>query len=294
MTRDCFYFFVFNLVRRFTNEDGISLNIQTYRSFDKGFTINNLQKVCFLSLQALYINISYHCRCAPLLRNIKGLKGFLVLGERKIFGELAQIIAIAAESNIIMKIMFKASSDNDELLTENMHAIRALEKKSDEIAFKLSEDIMGGAVSPNIIDNLIESVQVSDDIVDLYYYLSRELCRMSRANPTDFTIHEEAQWVSIYENMFALADKSLSRLQQMLSTDNVSEILNLRKEVESLEEQGDDIKDAGFDRLYGAAPRLHFLQFYHYSELLHKCDDILDSCEDLSDLIVSVVTSILK
>lgn len=217
-----------------------------------------------------------------------------MLGEKNIFGELAQIITIAAESNTIMKIMFKTGYNNDQALSENMHVVRLLEKKSDEIAFKLSEDITSGAISPNIIDNLIECVQVADDVVDLYYYLSRELCRMSKANSTDFIVHDETDWIAVYENMFALADKALSKLQQMLSTGNVPEILKLRKEVESLEEQGDDIKDAGFDKLYGEAPRLHFLQFYHHSELLHKCDDILDSCEDLSDLIVSVVTSILK
>ena len=39
---------------------------------------------------------------------------------------------------------------------------------------------------------------------------------------------------------------------------------------------------------------MHFLHFYHYSEMLHKSDDILDTCEDFSDIIVSIVTSILK
>jgi hypothetical protein len=103
-----------------------------------------------------------------------------------------------------------------------------------------------------------------------------------------------ADWDSVYENIFALAEKSLLKLKQALSSSNVTEILELRKEIEALEEQGDDIKDAGFDRLYSIAPKLQYIQFYHYSELLHKCDDILDSCEDFSDLIVSVVTSILK
>jgi uncharacterized protein len=110
----------------------------------------------------------------------------------------------------------------------------------------------------------------------------------------DFSTQQEVEWISLYENLFALADKSLSKLKQALATSSVTEILQLRKEIEDLEEQGDDIKDAGFDKLYELAPKLHFLQFYHYSELLHKCDDLLDSCEDLSDLIVSVVTSILK
>ena len=224
---------------------------------------------------------------------LKSLKGILVVGEKNIFGELAQIVNIASEANTIMKIMFKTKY-NDQPLPDNMHAIKTLEKKSDEIAFKLSEEITGGAISPNIIDNLIECVQVADDIVDLYYYLSRELCRMSKADPMDLAFHQEGDWVALYETLFALAEKSLSKLKQALSTASVPEILQLRKDIESLEEQGDDLKDAGFDKLYAAAPQLHFLQFYHFSELLHKCDDVLDSCEDLSDLIVSVVTSILK
>ncbi len=199
-----------------------------------------------------------------------------------------------SEANAIMRTMFKMGYSNPALLAEKIRAIRTLEKKSDDIAFKLGEDITAGAISPNIIDNLIECEHVADNIVDLYYYLSRELGRMSKANPLDFTVHQEAEWISLYENMFALADKSLSKLRQALSTSHVTEILQLRKEIEDLEEQGDDIKDAGFDKLYSLAPKLHFLQFYHYSELLHKCDDIIDACEDLSDLIVSVVTSILK
>ena len=167
-----------------------------------------------------------------------------------------------------------------------------MEKKSDEIAFKISEDITSGAISPNIIDNLLNCVQTADDIIDTYYYISRELNRMARAYSVGF--QEHADWDSVYENMLALAEKSLLSLKQALSSSDISEILRIRKEVEDIEEHGDDIKDQGFDRLYSIAPKLHFLEFYHFQELLHKCDDILDSCEDFSDLIVSVVTSILK
>ncbi len=224
---------------------------------------------------------------------MKNFKGILVLGERNIFGELSQIISIAAQANTIMKVMFN-NSGNNQALTENMHAVRALEKKSDEVAFRLSENITAGAVSPNIIDNLIESAHLADNIVDTLFYLSRELSRMVKANTTDFAVHQEAEWAEVYKQMLALVDQTLAKLQQMLSTGNVPQILQLRKEIEALEEQGDDIKDAGFDKLYSMASRLHFLQFFHYSEMLHKSDDVLDNCEDLSDVIVSIVTSILK
>jgi uncharacterized protein Yka (UPF0111/DUF47 family) len=223
---------------------------------------------------------------------LKSLKGIWVVGEKNIFVELTQVLSIALEANTLVLGMFKTDYNKQES-SNVMHAVQVLEKKSDEVAFKISEDITGGAISPNIIDNLLECVELADDIVDLYYYLSRELDRMAKAYNTGFEI-KHADWDSVYENILALAEKSLSKLKQALSSSSISEILGLRKEIEALEEQGDDIKDQGFDRLYSVAPQLHYLQFYHYSELLHKCDDILDSCEDFSDLIVSIVMSILK
>lgn len=223
---------------------------------------------------------------------MKSLKGIWVVGEKNIFNEITQIIDIAIETNSLVSNMFKTGYREKEL-TEILHSVQKLEKKSDDIAFKISEDITSGAISPNIIDNLLESVEVADNIIDTYYYISRELDRMARAYSAGFKEHY-ADWDSVYENMLALAEKSLLKVKQALSSADNSEILRIRKEIEDIEEQGDDIKDQGFDRLYRIAPQLHFLEFYHYQELLHKCDDVLDSCEDLSDLIVSIVTSILK
>ena len=223
---------------------------------------------------------------------LKSIKGIWVVGERNIFSDLTQIFAIATEANIILSKMFKMDYKEKEL-TESMHAMQSLERKSDDIAFKISEDITSGAISPNIIDNLLESVQKADDVVDTYYYLSRELNRMARAYSAGVQEHH-TDWDSVCENILGLAEESLLKIKQALSTSDMSKILQTRKEIEDIEERGDDIKDQGFDRLYSIASKLNFLEFYHYQELLHKCDDILDSCEDFSDLIVSVVTSILK
>jgi uncharacterized protein len=224
---------------------------------------------------------------------LKSFKGILVLGERNIFTELSQIISIAMQANTILKVMFKDCC-NSKALTDNMHAVRDLEKKSDEIAFRLGEEITAGAISPNLIDDLIESTHLADNIVDIIFYLSRELSRMAKANTTDLAAHQEVEWAQVYLQMIGLADQSLNKLHSMLSTGNVPQILQSRKEIETLEEHGDDIKDAGFDKPYSMASGMHFLHFYHYSEMLHKSDDILDTCEDFSDVIVSIVTSILK
>lgn len=224
---------------------------------------------------------------------MKSLRSIFVVGEKNIFRELAQIIAIAKEANAVLSETL-GEEQNEATLDKGMQAIRSLEKKSDDIAFKVSEDITTGAVSPNILDNLLESVHIADDIVDIYYYQSRELLRMCKAKFPYSEALEEKEWSSLFKSMLDLANKAISNVRQILSISDLSEILELRKEIEALEEQGDDIKDKGFDWLYYQAPSMHYLQFYHYSELLHKFDDILDSCEDLSDLLLSIITSILK
>jgi uncharacterized protein len=224
---------------------------------------------------------------------MKSFKRILVVGEENIFGELSQIIVIAAEANTILYNML-SDCKNEKCLDTGMQAIRVLENKSDNIAFKVNEDITTGAVSPNILENLLECVHVADDIVDTYYYQSREISRMYKAKFPYSEEIEDAEWIATFKSMLELAEKALGKVKQTLLISDLSEILQLRKEIEALEQQGDEIKDKGFDVLYREAPHIHYLQFYHYSELLHKFDDILDGCEDLSDLVLSVITSILK
>ncbi len=224
---------------------------------------------------------------------MENLKRAFVVGERTIFNEITEIISIAEKANSLMGKML-AESQGTKTLDRCMQDIKLLEKQSDDVSFRVSEDITTGAVSPNIIDNLLDAVHVADDIVDVYYYLSRELCRMSRAKYPYSEAMDETQSGSFFSGMQKLADSSLAKVKDILSASDLNEIARLRKDIEALEEQGDDIKDEGFDWLYHEAPSMHYLEFYHYTELLHKFDDILDSCEDLSDLIVSIITSILK
>jgi uncharacterized protein len=224
---------------------------------------------------------------------VKSFKRALVIGEENIFGELSQIIVIASEANTILNNML-SDCKNEKCLDAGMEAIRILENKSDKIAFKVNEDITSGAVSPNILEHLLECVHVADDIVDTYFYQARELSRMHKARFPYSEDIQDAEWIAIFKSMLDLAAQALVKVKQVLLVTDLRDILKLRLEIEALEGQGDEIKDRGFDVLYHEAPHIHYLQFTHYSELLHKFDDILDGCEDLSDLVLSVITSILK
>jgi uncharacterized protein Yka (UPF0111/DUF47 family) len=216
---------------------------------------------------------------------------FLVVGEKRIFLEISRIIKLASKANTIMTHII-GEGCRAKPLTDAIQSITLIEKESDDVAFGVSEDITSGAISPNILDELLDSIQHADNIVDQYHNLSRELGRMSNVSPKNSRIDHE--WCATFGSMLALAGKAFGKLEELLSTSKVTRIYEMRREIQALEEQGDDVKDAGFDKLYSAAPRLNYLRFFHYSQVLHMCDNILDECEDLSDAIVSVVTSILK
>jgi uncharacterized protein Yka (UPF0111/DUF47 family) len=223
---------------------------------------------------------------------LKVFKSLLVVGEGKIFGELSQIIAIAEEANTILIDM--VGNCNRDALHEALEAVHVLEKKADSIAFKISEDITAGAVSPNILNSLLECVRTANDITDTYYYNGRELSRMAQARFPYSEALEESEWTARFKSMLQMADRALGKVKQILLSSDLSEISRLRKEIKALEHEADEVKDKGFDSLYRQAMSMHYLQFHHYTELLHKFDDILDFSEDLSDLVLSIINSIVK
>jgi uncharacterized protein Yka (UPF0111/DUF47 family) len=223
---------------------------------------------------------------------LKSIKGILVVGEKNIFGELSQIVDIAMEASGLLGKMFKMPP-TDSKLTESLYSVQALQKKASDVGFKVSEDITGGAVSPNVIDSLLASAASIGDVVHTCLHISRELDRMAIAYSAGLEMHH-TDWDTVFDSMLELIEKSLAKLRQALLSSDTAEIMVLHKEIQALEEQGDDVKDQGFDRLYGIAPQLNYLEFYHYQKMLHNCEDILNDCSEFASLIVSVVTSILK
>jgi uncharacterized protein Yka (UPF0111/DUF47 family) len=215
------------------------------------------------------------------------LKKFLVVGEKRAFDDIAEILSIAKQANAVLGGMLVSGG---EALREGQEKIRVLEQRSDELCFSIKSSIVGGAVSPSVQDNLLKCVELADDIVDAYHYSAREINRAAylrlpqgaRIGELDKTLLE----------MLGLAEKALGIVGSMLGLqDSVGEG-DLRREIQKLEEEADNLKDAGFDTLYTLAAKLHYTQFIHYSELLHKFDDILDACEDISDLIVQITSSV--
>ena len=224
--------------------------------------------------------------------NLRDIKGLMVIGEKKVFGEIAEIVDISRKADAIMMSMLSAG-DGKDIPSEN-DAIRLLEKKSDDLSFRIKADVTNGAISSNIIDNLLECVEMADSIMDDFYYISREINRLRSTKFGSMGDEMLKPFNSMILSMLKLADSAMVVLINMLRSSNLAEMKEIRKRIEEFEEEGDNIKDSAFDRLYGIAEDMHYLQFNHVSDMVHKVDDILDGCEDVSDLVLAIATSISK
>ncbi len=169
----------------------------------------------------------------------------------------------------------------------NIDRIRALEKESDEVAFEITENITSGAIAPNLIDNMLELVDKEDNIIDCTYNLAREFLRYKiKDRKLDKKIRAKLV------EMLGLANNALLVMKKMHKSSRIDEVSRYRKEIERLEEEGDEIKDRLFDDVY--KEKMDFKTFYHIIELVHQADDILDNCEDSSDIFMTVMSSIIS
>lgn len=204
-------------------------------------------------------------------------KSFFEGNEESILKRCNKIIEIAEEANRELEGAVKA---------QDISAIKNLEKESDNVAFEIAGSVTSGAVAPNLIDDILQLIDKEDSIVDAIYNLARELLRYQAKESEARKRLEKA-----LKEMSGLADSALALLHKMLEGDKLEQIKGLRKEIERLEEKGDEIKDSLFDFAYTS--KIGFRTFYHIFEVAHLMDDVLDNCEDASDMYLTIISSLL-
>jgi uncharacterized protein Yka (UPF0111/DUF47 family) len=212
---------------------------------------------------------------------------FLVAGERGIFERLKALADKAREETPLATKLFQ------ERLAERsvLEGMKALEKQSDELTFRLSEDIMNGAINPAVLRDLLHVADLMDSIFDDYYFLAREVNRTITSG-IDLPMLEDM--TKIFVGMVNLADRQLETLGKLLEANSMDEVKSSRAEIEKLEQECDELKDSGFDDMYENHKLFDYFSFQHYTEVLRKMDDISDSVEDMSDLILAIANTISR
>ncbi len=224
--------------------------------------------------------------------NTNFLKRLLIVGEKNVLNQLTQFTDLGTEASDLLKMMVSQSDDLNNLNDE----IREIEKKGDDITIKTKEDITGGAISSNLMDNLITVTETFDDIIDKAYFVSREIRRMK----LDYKEKSEAATelvsysYSIFSDMLELNKEALNLCGKMLKSTDIATMRDIREKIEVIEERGDEYKDDLIDEIYAVADSVSYLVFTHLTGVVHKIDDMLDGCEDASDLILTINLSLTK
>ncbi len=219
------------------------------------------------------------------------LKRIMVVGEKHVLGEMTGYMDMALEAT---GLLYEMLDTNQKRMLEINDKIRLLERKADDYGMQLTHEITSGAISSNLMDNLLNLTDKCDDILDKTHYLSREIKRMNidykRTNGT-------AIIASSYKTFRIMIEKSreaIKSVSAMFTDTNMDSLKEERMKIEVLEESVDELKDNLIDDIYRHADEMHFLAYEHLMSLVHKIDDMVDDCEDISDLLLNIILSVSK
>ncbi len=224
---------------------------------------------------------------------IKTFKSMFIIGERKLFESLSDYIKLEKDASKTETEMFLCNRENFSSLKEK---IKKYEKEGDEITFELKSNILEGAISPSLLDTFLDLIEKFDNILDLLYFISREIARFHLFLQRDKNGNEKiiCEFYKKFVSIIEVHLKALDQLETMLNTSSETDIIKAWSEIINFEENIDDVKDNLLDTVYSESGSLHYLIFIHLVEIIHKLDDLLDTDRDISELILNVVYTISK
>lgn len=224
---------------------------------------------------------------------ISKMKGFFIPGEKEAFLRVQELAGLAEESLELLAKLLAGSSNGLSDVDKWVERINVLEKSGDKITQSFEEMVGRGAISAILSNEFLRLVDNVDSIIDRAHAMSRQLRRVRRrplreAKEFDSLIRRD-QVKLIQTGLVQL--RVFRKLLDIAGTDR-TRAFGLASEIEQLEEEGDDVKDAMLDEIYGSWEKLDYAQFHNYLETTIEADDILDLCEDASDVVMALMKAL--
>ena len=231
---------------------------------------------------------------SDLLRRVRG---FFVPGEKDAFLRIQELAGLGEESlELLVKILSCSTNGSHNGLTDveaYTERINVLEKEGDQIVQSFEEMLSKGSVSAALDYDFERLADNVDSILDRAHALSRQLRRVTR-RPLREAKEFDASFRKEHVRLIEIGLSQVHEFRRLLSLagSDRGETVELARRIERLEEEGDDVKDGMLDQIYGSWERLDYASFHNYLELTIKADDILDLCEDASDLVMAVMKAL--
>ncbi|MGP6207413.1 DUF47 family protein [Cuniculiplasma sp. SKW3] len=224
--------------------------------------------------------------------NYHFLKKIMVIGERQSLLSMQRYMDLAIENSLLLIEIFQKPEDP---IQEKTERVGENEKKADEVTLELKRNITSGAVGSTLMDNFLNLIETFDDIIDRTYWISREMGRTKDSLIAN-SFHTEPL-SNFYSGFCTILQKNIDavkKVNQMLQVSDIEEAKSIRRDIENMEEEVDEIKDGIIDRLYRISESISYLTFNHVNSVVHTLDDLLDDCEDISDLILNTMMSVSR
>ncbi|MHB1439455.1 MAG: DUF47 domain-containing protein [Cuniculiplasma sp.] len=224
--------------------------------------------------------------------NYHFLKKLMIIGERQSLKNMEKYMSLAKENSRLLISIFEKPENDIQSMGKT---IGENEKAADEITLQLKRDITSGAIGSSLMDNFLTLIEKFDDIIDKTYWISRE---MSRAKDSfianGFHMEPIKGFYENFEKILELNLEAVDRVNSMLEVSEIDEVKEIRARIQELEEEVDEIKDGVIDRLYRTSESISYLMFNHVNSIVHTLDDLLDNCEDISDLVLNTMLSVSR
>jgi uncharacterized protein Yka (UPF0111/DUF47 family) len=221
---------------------------------------------------------------------MRRVKGFFQLGEKDAFIRIDELAGQGEESlHLLVKILTNSPNGLSDIETCT-NRISILEKQGDKIVQSLEETFGKGSISAILMREFERLADSVDGVLDRAHALSRQMRRVTKR-----PLREAKEFDAIIrKDQVRLIEIGLTQLQMLrnlfkIAGSDMNQSLELAKQIERLEEQGDDVKDNMLDEIYGSWEVLDYASFHNYIETTIEADDILDHCEDASDLVIAIM-----
>jgi uncharacterized protein Yka (UPF0111/DUF47 family) len=224
---------------------------------------------------------------------LRRVKGFFVPGERDAFSRIQELAGLGEEALQLLVKMLSSPSNGLRDIESYTERINILEKEGDKITESLEEMIGRGSMTASLDYDFARLADNVDSILDRAHGLSRQLRRVTRRplrGAKEFDSDIRTEQISLVE--VGLEQLRIFRKLLNVAGSDREAAIRLAREIESLEEQGDDVKDSMLDEIYGSWEKLDFASFHNYLETTIEADDILDLCEDASDLVMAITKAL--
>jgi len=228
-----------------------------------------------------------------LSRVIRRIKSFFLPGEKEAFDRIGELARLGEDALELLVKILSGSYNGLAEVESYTSRISALEKEGDKITQSLEEELGKGSISASLANDFGRLVDSVDSVLDRAHSLSRQLRRVTK-RPLREAKEFDSSFRKEQVRLVEIGRQELKILRELLNVagSDRTKAFAIAREIERLEEQGDDVKDAMLDEIYGSWEKLDYASFHNYIQTTIEADDILDLCEDASDLVITVTKAL--